>query len=250
MSKKSREPLAGLKHALTKREELIHIIIVAAFLAMGIDLLGSFLFTKFSENSSGLLWFGTVLIVLALLYLSFTVLRAKDAAYDFESVVPIDKRKKHVTVIPGYEITQDIRRALNAVFLENEALELAWKSESPVNQLSPVELQKTSQNEGREGQDSGSSQPLYAAVVKMEVSEQLKPAAILREVFEFVVLNQLSLHLSEYFGRSENQGEQIMEYNRKHVPGLLLENRILSLLTTPLEDRAIFVKAKLTEWEL
>ena len=63
---------------------------------------------------------------------------------------------------------------------------------------------------------------------------------------EFVILEQLSSHLSSYFQEFDDQDNQIVEYNRKHVPDLLLENRILSLLTTPIEDRATFAKSKLS----
>lgn len=253
MSKESKESFAGIKDARSKREELVHIIIIAAILALGINLLASFLFSLFSEKSNGPLWSSVVLIVFALSYLFIIVLRARYAFYKFESVIPFDGSKKQVIVIPGYELTKNIRQALDAAFLENEALELAWKSEPLVGQISPEAFEQSSQKKKKEESDKGnehgdrdSPEPYYYAVVKMKASDgqgQSKSATILREVLEFVILEELSLHLSGYFQEFDDQDNQIMEYNRKHVPELLLENRILSLLTTPLEDRAVFAKA-------
>ena len=255
MSKESKESFAGIKDARSKREELVHIIIIAAILALGINLLASFLFSLFSEKSNGPFWSSVVLIVFALSYLFIIVLRARYAFYKFESVIPFDGSKKQVTVIPGYKLTKEIRRALDAAFLENEALELAWKSEPLVGQISPEAFEPSSEKKDEEISDKGNKQsatdsaiPSYFSVVKMKVPDgqgQSKSATILREVLEFVILEQLSYHLSEYFQGFDEQDNQIMEYNRKHVPELLLENRILSLLTTPPEDRAIFAKAKL-----
>ncbi len=247
MKKESKESLAGIKDALTKRGELVHIIIIAAILALGINLLASVLFSQFSEKSNDPLWVGIVLIVSALSYLFIIVLRARYAFYKFESVIPIDESKNQVTVIPGYKLTEDIRRALDAAFLENEALELAWKSEF---EQSSQKEDKEESDRDNELSDRDSPEPYYYAVVKKmkapDEQGQSKSATILREVLEFVILEQLSHHLSEYFQKFDDQDNQIMEYNRKHVPDLLLKNRILSLLTTPLEDRAIFAKAKLS----
>ena len=256
MSKESKESLAGIKDALTKRRELVHIIFIATILALGINLLASFLFSQFSEKSNIPLWGSIVLIALALSYLFIIVLRARYAFYKFESVIPFDGSKKQVTVIPGYELTRDVRQALDAAFLENAALELAWKSEPLVEQMSPEVFEQFSDKKDKEEKDSGNehgdrdfSKPSYFSIVKAKVpneQDHSKSAIILGEVLEFVILEQLSYHLSSYFQEFDDQDNQIMEYNRKHVPELLLENRILSLLTAPPEDRATFAKAELS----
>ena len=255
MSKESKESLAGIKDALTKRGDLVHIIIVAAILALGINLLASFLFSQFSEKSNGPLWGSAILIAVSLLYLCIIFLRARDVYYEFESVIPINKYKNQVTIIPGYKLTEEIRRVLNATFLENKALESVWKSEPLVEQISPETSEQPSQKEDKEESDRGnghserdSSEPSYGFIKKVKVpyeQGESKSATILIEVLEFVILEQLSNHLSGYFQEFDDQDNQIIEYNRKHVPELLLENRILSLLTTPLEDRAIFAKVNL-----
>lgn len=241
------ETSTGIKDALTKREEIVHIIIVAAIFALGIDLIASFVFSKFLDGSDGPIFVGLGFIAFAFLYLSFILLRSRRSFYEFEGVVPIDKNKKLVTVIPRYELTTDMRRTLDAVFLENEAFEGAWKSEPPVTQIVSYSPDEESKMKDNERSDRGSSEPVYFAVVKEKSLELSKPPAMLMEVMEFIVLKQLSLHLSSYFGEFDEKDKQIMEYSRQHVPELLLQNRVLSLLSTPLEDRAIFAKAKLPE---
>lgn len=259
MSKESKKSFAGIKDARSKREELVHIIIIAAILALGINLLATFLFSVLSEKSNGPIWviaiLSAILIAVALIYLFLIPLRTRCASYKFESVIPIDKNKRRVAVIPGYKLATEICRALDAAFLENTALESAWKSEPLVEPILTEASKPSSQKKDKEVSDRGnkqsatdSSTPSYFAVAKMEAPDglgQSKSATILKEVLEFVILRQLSYHLSEYFQEFDDQDDQVVEYNRQDVPDLLLENRILSLLTTPLEDRAIFAQAKL-----
>lgn len=247
MIRNRKETLTGMKNALTKREEIVHIIIVAAIFAFGIDLLASFLFSQLTYGSNNLLFIGLGLLVFALSYLAFIVLRTRRSFYEFTGVIPIDRNKKRVIVISGYGLTAEMCRTLDAVFLENEAFEAAWQSEPPVTQINSDSSNGMYESNDQLQDTMESSEPIYFAVVKEKNFELAKPAAILMEVMEFLVLKQLSLHLSAYFGEFDEQDKQIMEYNRHHVPELLLENRILSLLSAPLEDRAIFAKANLPE---
>ena len=247
MSKKAAEALTGMKNALTKREEIVHIVIVAAIFALGIDLLASFLFSQFLSGSFDSFYIGLGLIVIALSYLTIVVLRTRRSFYKYEGVIPIDKNKQRVTPIFGYRLTTDMCRTLEAVFLENEAFEAAWKSEPPVTQVVADASDEPFENKNKLQDAKESSEPIYFAIVKGRKLELTKPAAMLMEVMEFMVLEKLSLHLSSYFGRFDERDKQIMEHNREHVPELLLENRVLSLLSTPLEDRAIFARAKLPE---
>ena len=250
MEKKSKESSVGIRDALGKREEIVHIAVIAAFLALGVSLFGSYIHSEFNEGTGTSLWIGALLVFIATAYLIAILLRARRTSYKFEAVIPIRKDTQRISAIPGYELTEEVSRTLDAAFLENEALELAWKNEPPVSNMSSNDRKRThGKHEGicrGSEPDPGAdvrAEPTYWAIVKADTAEggaPSRPPAILTEVLEFVVLKQLSLHLSEYFGRFDDRDSQIG--NRSHVPELLLENRILSLLSTPIEDRALFAK--------
>ena len=253
MTDEGKERSVGVRDALGKRAEIVHVALIAAFLAFGVSLLASYTFSNLNHGSSPL-WIGAFLVFIAAAYLILVLLRARRTSDVFEGVILVRQEDQRTSVIRGYGLTEEVSRTLDAAFVENEALELAWKSEPPACKVHPNEsndIHDEEENLDREGGSdigtaSKTSEPSYWSIVKTNVSESempSKPPAIMTEVLEFVVLEQLSLHLSEYFGDFVDRDQQVVEYNRSHIPQLLLDNRILSLLSTPIEDRAIFAKS-------
>jgi hypothetical protein len=68
-----------------------------------------------------------------------------------------------------------------------------------------------------------------------------RSAALLREAAEYVVLDYLSLYLSSYFNDTSFDNKFLRDYTRADVPQILLENRVLLLLSTPPGERAGFL---------
>ncbi|RHX88719.1 hypothetical protein [Leptospira stimsonii] len=110
---------------------------------------------------------------------------------------------------------------------------------------------KMSENKKKEGKIL-KKKVEYFSIVKVErstdaVSGKRKSEQILEEAIEYIIIEKLSSHLSSYFQSYSNEDKFIKEYDRKDIPELLLNNRILNLLTTPFEDRSIFVKSGISE---
>jgi hypothetical protein len=84
-------------------------------------------------------------------------------------------------------------------------------------------------------------------VVEEDEREKSKAEKILEETIEYLILEELSTHLATYFNEFKHNDKLIKEYSRNDFPEILLQNRIINLLSTPFEDRAIFTKAGMTK---
>lgn len=74
------------------------------------------------------------------------------------------------------------------------------------------------------------------------LEERKKSILLLEEITEYLLLEKLSTHLSGYFGEF-GETDRVSELERKDIPDFLLENRVLNLLSTPIEQREIFLDA-------
>jgi hypothetical protein len=61
------------------------------------------------------------------------------------------------------------------------------------------------------------------------------------EATEYYVLNELSVHLTDYFNDEKFKEENLREFNRNDVPEVLLRNRFMELFSKPMEERPHFV---------
>jgi hypothetical protein len=63
---------------------------------------------------------------------------------------------------------------------------------------------------------------------------------LVKEAVEYVLLDQLALHLQSHFNESRYKADLVTQYSRKDIPHLLLQNRVLALLSSPYQERAVF----------
>jgi hypothetical protein len=240
-----------IARALAEREEFLGLLAVVALLAFGINLLSSAAIPLLERTWFPPAYIGAVAVAIALGYAAVRVLKARRIQIGIKTVVPFDAEKKQLVPIPGYKISVDLGRVLRAVFLENEALQRAWESD-PLKRPKRISKSQPRDDEHGPSERATDSQPagegtnwvaIYCKKMDEEDRKQPKSAALLGEALEFCVLDELSTHLSGYFGQEPNEKHLIKEFTRDDVPQLLLQNRVLSILCTPLEDRAVFAKA-------
>jgi len=238
----------SLRDALDTRRELGRLLVVAALLAISVNLISSEISTLLPEPlplgrvgvlSHPALWLGLVLLVGCLWYLAQVVFRSRVLGGSFSGFVILNPEDAEIVPVREYELTTELRRALRAVFLENKALEAAWK-QHPISRPKPPRPPEPPQPEKPvRGPRDG-----FIAVVRREVeedTEEPKAAALLREALEYVVLERLSTHLRDFFEhRSSSKMKLVREYKREDVSSLLLQNRVLNLLCTPIENRIAF----------
>ena len=242
---------------LAERREFLSIVIIAIVLAIGTNLLASWISSSAPDRQAHSLWLGILLTSLPLVYLALRLVASRHISHLVEAVFILDPDENQLVPVPRYKFSEDLCRTLQAAFLENEALEAAWKAE-------PLSISLSSGNDESNDpnptdRDSGSDtvtkkedtpRSSYIAIVRQRKSETTtrpRSAIILQEAVEFVILDELSTHLSGYFQNLPENDKLVTEYTRKDVPNLLLENRIVSLLTTPLEDRAVFLECSFAD---
>ncbi len=189
---------------------------------------------------------GLLLILIAVLYLLRFLKQESFVRHEFTAAIIFDPKNKTHVEIDQYNFSEQFEQTLNALFVENEALKTAWESESMFVPPEKKDAPKETEDKPEDTNDKKEEKVSYYAIVK-QVSkndeEQASQRSILLETAEFCLLEFLSLHLSSYFEQTPYDKTRIVTIEREHIPAIMLENRVLSLLTTPIEDRQIFVKS-------
>lgn len=233
-----------LSQLLQQRKDLIQLIFIAIILGLGVNILSTAIPQILKLTSTQSLWLGLFSVLSGIIYLSLLIIRARTGKTIIKAAVFIDPKNKTTTTPLHYEFMYDLSNTLNAVFQENMALKNTWHS----HPLAEWHVEREPDTEVENDDEQNSDEVSYFSVVKMSIDNESnvtpsKSSIILMDAAEFIILEQLSYHLSNYF-RDPSEADNIIELSRKDIPHILLENRVLNLLTTPIEDRAIFTKAK------
>jgi hypothetical protein len=243
------KPMRNIKHidnTLIKRKEIIEIALIAILVGFGIGAAASAFisYTEIPNISKYIISALTILIGFLLLVkglipaLNFNeTIEAIFVANQTNDIIPIHK----------YRFSRELSDIFKAIFQESKSLEKLWlerdgisTGNSPKEKPKPVDTEKDDQRK--------KVKPTYLAICAVEVDsaerekQYKKHGDLLKEAVEFILLEQLSLHLSSYFKNKEDDKE-IREYKTSDIPHFLLENRVFSILTKPIEERDIFLDA-------
>lgn len=244
-----------LELTLSKRADLIKLILAACVLALGIGLIANYLTDLFvKERPLIILITGISLVFIVIVCYIYSIIVEAEKKIEIEGVIAIQKKTNSVYPIMRYEFSESLVETLDAVFLENEALKKYW--DEGFKKTESEKKQKDKENKENKSDDKNSETVKkkdigYFSIVRVtdynSKEEKTKSDKILEEVVEYLIIEQLSTHLSTYFNAYSEQDKIIKEYIRNDFPEILLQNRIVNLLSTPFEDRAIFVKSGMTE---
>lgn len=234
---------------LSKRTDLVKLILAACILAMGTSLIANYLTDYFKSKMIITLFIGGGLIILVVFYFIYSIISEAEKEVIIEGVIPIEHKTKSICPIPRYEFSETLADTMNAVFLENEALKNYWEEDFKSEEPHPKEEASADKN-GKQ-KEKKTDEVEYFSIVRVanekHKKEKKKGDKLLEEVIEYLIIEQLSTHLSGYFNGYSHQDKLIKEYTRIDFPEMLLQNRIVNLLSTPFEDRAIFAKAGLAK---
>jgi hypothetical protein len=236
---------------LVSRRNLFQIVVVASMIAVGVNLLSTWISGRFA-SLAWLQWFvGGLLIFLGFLFFVQFLIQEKAFRKEMDGLVLLDHSTKALVEIEGYDLSERLDSTLRAAFLENAALRASWESE-PIfterkrHKASPGPSEEIDQKDGSDTKQKVS----YRAVICVTMDDSEKPISersVLLEAVEFCMLQFLSNHLSEYFNCLADEDRHVCTLTRNDAPHILLENRILALLTAPIEDRAIFVDSGISK---
>lgn len=228
----------GIRRVLKERNELLKLFLVAAIVSFASGGLASLLASEDLFKKWGL-----TLTCVSILVLSFLILATKlneNLAFEDTANGVVFYLPEHNTIAPvlGYRFAEDLARALRAVRAESKAIYADWESE-PLARPRP----KVDKNVSATEPSSSPDKRAFASVIRVNADECVrqkpKSARLLEESVEYVLIERLSMHLSAHFDKIGKRA-LVKGYGRDDIPGSLLKNRVLNLLTTPIEVRDTF----------
>lgn len=228
---------------LAGKREFLRLVTLAIVLSFSVGVLASLVAASTVVPTIAIYVTAALLTAIVLLLLAVDI-RKKLAFEDkLKGAIFIDSAKNELINVRGYELAKDLSRTMAAVKAESRAIYSEWENDPLVQKKKRVEPPPTSDDSEHKQKLRG--EPSYISIFRVEVGDDhlTKPKAslLLDEALQFVLLEELSTHLSAYFTNSNN--DQISELSRNDIPAFLLKNRVLSLLTTPIEQRDVFLKA-------
>jgi len=228
------ENLGAIEKILAQKKDLVRLFLIAAILGFGVGALASL----FAGQHSIPPW--SIVATCALLVLLSVALLLQDlrATLTFEdeahAILFLDSALNKLIPVEDYTFSESLHRTLRAVKAESKALHADWDND-------PLVPRPKAKGESVAKDES----PKYLYVVKMTLDREKTPVPkavrLLEEAAHFVLLEELSLHLSGYFNDRDDDAF-VREMSREDIPDFLLKNRVLNLLSTPIEQRDIFLK--------
>jgi hypothetical protein len=128
-----------------------------------------------------------------------------------------DIENKKIIPVPGYNFSEEIHEYLNAAFIEKTALKTVWEKSKL----------------GIDFDDNGKK-------------TNNKSNQLIIEAVQYFLLQNLSIHLIDYFADEKFTEENLKTYEREDIPDVLLRNRFLNLFSSPMEERSVFVEESLS----
>lgn len=190
---------------------LLEIAVIAILLAFSVGAYSSLSLEWFDKSKVAIA--SAALFFACVLYISFRHTRDHHLSATLESAVLVNAENEIVS-IPEYQVSEDVKNYLDSAFSENPALRRQWD-----------------QNPLREMWGPPTSRP---------PSRDFPSAKLIREVYEYALLEELGSHLEDYFSNTSNRNSNLRVYERNDLPDVLLANRFLELFSRNMEDRPAF----------
>jgi len=188
-------------------EKILKLLFTAVFLACGVDLLVNQIPTFLKFDPFILLITSIILIFLSFFYLTILLVINKLRMHlEFEAFFIYNKKKNKLEIIPEYDFSSDQVSYMNAVFAENINLKEFWKTKPLIHDY-----------------------PMKDNLQKF-----------INELTEYCVLRKLFTHNEDYFNEAGFEDSDIKTIERNDFPELLMKNRFLEIISTPMSERASF----------
>jgi|JI9StandDraft_1071089.scaffolds.fasta_scaffold72406_1 hypothetical protein len=235
---------------LSNKTELIKLVLGAIILGIGTNMLASLLMETLKERFLVTSIITFIFTVFPLLFFIYQIARDSTKETKINAVFILEKSTKKIERIYGYDFSEQLAATLNAVFIENKAFKNIFENSLKIH--TPIPTENSGENKENNSKKLGKKTSVsYMSIVKVNgksnKEEKLMNNDILDEAIEYVILEKLSLHLSSYFQTFEDEDKLIKEYSRADIPEMLLQNRILNLITTDFGDRQIFAKSGISK---
>ena len=203
-----------VRRILQAQRSAVELVLVAVVLGFGVNIASSALPAKLGLSTGSSLALGSGMCLLSLLYAIYRVSASLSMSAKFQGVLLLGKENQ-VHEIGRYRFSESTASNIRGLTVENKALGGSWKL---ANLGCCFE---------------GRADPKHRHT---ETGQQLAV-----EVIEYFVLDELSLHLSEYFVSERSvPDEAVARIKRRDIPQVLLDNHFLDLFSKPMSEREAF----------
>jgi len=196
------------------QQKLLELLIIVIFLAFGIDLISGQTLIYFNINPFLAILIGLIFCLISIIIFINQILHERRLTRTIEAFFIYDENSNTIIDIPNYQFSSDMISNLNAVLVENVNLKRFWESK-PLSLLLAFH-----ENEGN--------------------SKEKNTIKIINELTEYLILEKLSTHLTDYFNQRQIPENRIKTYERRDIPDILLQNRFLETISHPMDERPFF----------
>jgi hypothetical protein len=207
----------SVAQAFSSRRDFLQLVLIGVLLALATSILATVITSKTDWSTATTI--GVLLLIVVAVFAIRAVLAARVIHRSFSAALVLSPEDLQPAEAEVYEFSGEIARILKAAFYENKAFADAWRRE-PVTQHWRFDTER-------------------ATVSRVQEDAGLK---LLNEALETWLSQALSTHLTDYYNQLDESEKHTVKFERENVPSLLLENRILNLLSTPIGDRAAFLE--------
>ena len=190
---------------LSRRTEIYAILTAFILITLGINLITISIFENFvlSNKAEILMISGFAIVGLSIVYLILKILWKKSIKKEFSGFTAISYDDNFPVDCDGYHFSEELRRIFEAGFAEDYTLKNIWNNDTiPIGE-----------------KDS-----------------------LIIEAIEYFLIDEFSMHVSDYFNIMGLDKKQLLEFSRIDIPDILHSNRFLELFSRPFEQRDGFKK--------
>jgi hypothetical protein len=206
---------------LKSRGAVLELVVAAVVLALGVNLLATAIADLFETSKQAMLWTSLALVVASLAIIARRTIASRYVSRSFEAFLCYHSKENRLVEVPRYAFSEHISDYFKGLFAENEAPKKLWDSD-PLSNTFKFDTK------------TGSFEKRTTAAGQLIV-----------EAVEYLLLEKLSTHLTDYFNHASLDKEGLQELTREDVPSVIFKNRFLDTFSRPMQERAAFVEATL-----
>jgi hypothetical protein len=203
----------SLSFILSSRANIIELIVIAFFLAIGTNIIVSSIAGFDFFNPNVFIYIGLGIVVLSFLYLIWRIIKNRSFRKEIVSSAIYKEKDNKIIDVPYYNFSNNLSNYLEYAFNENQDIKAIWERHK---------LLKLDSN-------------------KKTVRKNTNSGKLLIEATEYIILDKISTHLSDYFNNEKLNINNISEIKRDDISDILIKNRFLDLFSKPMNERSAFL---------
>lgn len=203
---------------LKSRGAVLELVVAAVVLAMGVNLLATVIADLFGASKQAMFWTSLALVIASLALIARRTVAPRYVSRTFKAFLCYHRKENRLIEVPRYAFSEEISGYLKGLFAENEAPKKLWDSD-PLSNTFTYDT-KTGSFEKR----------------------QTAAGQLIVEAVEYLLLEKLSTHLTDYFNHASLDKERLQALTREDVPGVIFNNRFLDTFSRPMHERSAFVE--------